>query len=153
VQITTRHRKVARAIWEAGGRLDEAAESARAHTETLHRWLADPDFRALVAQEAFESLFQATSAAVRWAPAAVARLIRDLDSESVSGARLAAREILKLATETHRALAGPADSSIPAGPMAPGAIALLADDPLAQRVSRLTDTQVAQIFAILENEA
>jgi len=148
------HRRVARAVWETGGRLDEAARREGVRPETLRRWLAAPEFRALLAEEALEPLFQATSAVMRWAPAAVARLIRDLDGESASDARQAAREILRLALEAQRDLASgdmPAPDAA-AGPGAPGSAAgLSAEDPLSRRVARLSDQQVKRIFAILNS--
>jgi len=156
---TNRHRRVARAVWETGGRLDEAARREGIRPETLRRWLAAPEFRALLAEEALEPLLQATSAVMRWAPAAVARLIGDLDGESASDARQAAREILRLALEAQRNLASgdapPADAAAGPGPNgagAPGSAAgLSAEDPLSRRVARLSDRQVKRIFAILND--
>jgi len=153
------HRRVARAVWETGGRLDEAARREGVRPETLRRWLAAPEFRALLAEEALEPLFQATSAVMRWAPAAVARLIGDLDSESASDARQAAREILRLAMEAQRDLASgeaPLADAVagprPKGAGAPGSAAgLSAEDPLSRRVARLSDQQVKRIFAILNS--
>ena len=149
MRIKNRHRQAARAFWEAGGRLAKVAESGPASAETLRRWLAEPAFRALLAQQAVEPLLQATSAVLQWAPVAVARLIRDLDGESASDARQAAREILKLATEAQRAIATPDAPGGPPSEPAPGALVLLADDPLVRRISRLSDEQVAGIFGIL----
>jgi transposase-like protein len=151
---TNRHRRVARAVWETGGRLDEAARREGVRPETLRRWLAAPEFRALLAEEALEPLLQAASAVMRWAPAAVARLIRDLDGESASDARQAAREILRLALEAQRNLAsGDAPAAdVAAGPGAPGSAAgLSAEDPLSRQVARLSDEQVKSIFAILND--
>ena len=144
---TNRHRRVARAVWETGGRLDEAARREGVRPETLRRWLAAPEFRALLAEEALEPLFQATSAVMRWAPAAVARLIRDLDGESASDARQAAREILRLALEAQRNLAS---GDAPAAEAAL-ATSLSAEDPLSRQVARLSDEQVKSIFAILND--
>jgi len=147
---TNRHRRVARAVWETGGRLDEAARREGVRPETLRRWLAAPAFRALLAEEALEPLLQATSAVMRWAPAAVARLIGDLDSESASDARQAAREILRLALETQRNLvSGDAPESEAAD--ATGAGNALGEDPLSRRVARLSDQQVKSVFAILND--
>jgi len=157
-----RHRRVARAVWETGGRLDEAARREGVRPETLRRWLALPEFRALLAEEALEPLFQATSAVMRWAPAAVARLIGDLDSESASDARQAAREILRFAMEAQRDLASgdapgadAADAAAGPGPKgagAPGSAASLSgEDPLSRRVARLSDQQIKSIFAILND--
>jgi transposase-like protein len=147
---TNRHRRVARAVWETGGRLDEAARREGIRPETLRRWLAAPEFRSLLAEEALEPLLQATSAVMRWAPAAVARLIRDLDGESASDARQAAREILRLALEAQRNLAG---GDAPAADVAEAALAtgLSAEDPLSRQVARLSDQQVKRIFAILNS--
>ena len=147
MKITTRHRRIAHAIWEAGGRLDEVALKEGLQAETLRRWLADPAFRALVAQDAAEPLLQATSAILRWAPAAVARLIQELDGDSAADARQAAREILRLALETQQQLVHP-EPAAPGGPPT-DALTRLADDPLARRVARLTDEQLEHILAIL----
>ena len=144
------HRRVARAVWETGGRLDEAARREGVRPETLRRWLAAPEFRALLAEESLEPLFQATSAVMRWAPAAVARLIRDLDGESASDARQAAREILRLALEAQQNLASgdapESEATAGAGPAGPSA-----EDPLSRQVARLSDEQVKSIFAILNS--
>jgi len=158
---TKRHRQVARAVWETGGRLDEAAKREGVRPGTLRRWLAKPEFRVLLAEEALEPLFQAASAVMRWAPAAVARLIGDLDSDSASDARQAAREILRLALEAQRDLAsgeapladtGPGPGPNPKGAGAVGsASGSLGEDPLSRRVARLTDEQVKSIFAILND--
>jgi len=145
-----RHRRVARAVWETGGRLDEAARREGVRPETLRRWLALPEFRALLAEEALEPLFQATSAVMRWAPAAVARLIGDLDSESASDARQAAREILRLAMEAQRDLAS-GDAPESEAAEAAGAGSALGEDPLSRRVARLSDQQIKSIFAILNS--
>ena len=145
-----RHRRVARAVWETGGRLDEAARREGVRPETLRRWLALPEFRALLAEEALEPLFQATSAVMRWAPAAVARLIGDLDSESASDARQAAREILRLAMEAQRDLAS-GDAPESEAAEATGAGSALGEDPLSRRVARLSDQQIKSIFAILND--
>jgi len=146
MNVTKRHRRVARTLWECGGRLDETADRTRVRPATLRQWLADPDFRALLADEARESVLQAAAAVLRWAPVAVSRLIRDLDSESASEARQAAREILKLAMEAQRDLAAsaaPADDE--AAPPDPG------DDPLSRRVAALSDEQLIRIFGILND--
>ena len=144
MQITTRHRKAAQAIWTAGGRLQDAAKAVRLSPATLRRWLAEPDFRALLAEEAAEPFLQAASAVLQWAPAAVARLIEDLRGESPADARQAAREILRLAADSQQVLAkGRTAGETPAH-------ALDADDPLGRRVADLTDDQVRRIFAILD---
>ena len=145
---TNRHRRIARAVWETGGRLDEAARREGVRPETLRRWLAAPEFRALLAGEALEPLFQATSAVMRWAPAAVARLIRDLDGESASDARQAAREILRLALEAQRNLV----SDDAPGAEAALATGLSAEDPLSRQVARLSDQQIKRVFAILNSD-
>jgi len=145
-----RHRRVARAVWETGGRLDEAARREGVRPETLRRWLALPKFRALLAEEALEPLFQATSAVLRWAPAAVGRLIRDLDGESASDARQAAREILRLALEAQRDLAG-GDVPESEASEATGAGSVSAEDPLSRQVAHLSDEQIKTIFAILND--
>jgi hypothetical protein len=151
--ITPRHRRIARAIWDCGGRLDEVAEREHLRTDTLRRWLADPAFRALVAQDAMEPILQATSAMLRWAPVAVARLIQDLESESPGDARQAAREILKLALDTQRELAQPADrrGHGPGGGAATDPLA--AADPLTRRVAGLTDEQLARVLEMLNGSA
>ena len=150
MNLTRRHRKVAGTIWECGGQLDDVARREKVQPATLRKWLRDPDFRTLVAQDAFEPILQATSAMLRWAPVAVSRLIQDLDGDSPSDARQAAREILKLALETQRELARPTDhrphdagADQPPGP---------AHDPLGRRVAALSDDQLARILTIL-NEA
>lgn len=145
--LTQRHRKAAEALWKSGGHIDEAAKSAGVQPATLRRWLADPEFRVLLAEDALEPILQATSAMLRWAPAAVARLIEDLQGESAGDARQAAREILKLALDTQRELAGPADAAsrraaeASAGPPA--------DDPLSRRMAALTDGQLQRVLEIL----
>jgi len=144
------HRRVARAVWETGGRLDEAARREGVRPETLRRWLAAPEFRELLAEETLEPLLQATSAVVRWAPAAVARLIGDLDGESASDARQAAREILRLALEAQRNLASE-DAPESEAADATGAGNALGEDPLSRRVARLSDQQVKSVFAILND--
>lgn len=147
MKTTKRHRRIAHAIWEAGGRLDEVAEREGVRPDTLRRWLAEPAFRALLAQDALEPLLQATSAVLRWTPVAVARLIRDLEGESASDARQAAREILRLATDAQRDLARPGESE--RQPEGDDGLPMPAEDPLGRRVARLTDEQMERIFAIL----
>jgi len=147
MRITPRHRHVARTLWEAGGRVDEAAGRVGLRPDTLRRWLAEPAFHAILTQGGIEPLLQATSAMLRWAPVAVARLIQDLEGESPGDARQAAREILKLALETQRELLRPlgdrdtesADDDSAAGPQ----------DPLQRQVAALTDEQLARVLAIL----
>ncbi len=148
MNLTRRHRKVAGTIWECGGQLDDVARREKVQPATLRKWLRDPDFRTLVAQDAFEPILQATSAMLRWAPVAVSRLIQDLDGDSPSDARQAAREILKLALETQRELARPTDHR----PHDAGADQPAAHDPLGRRVAALSDNQLARILTIL-NEA
>jgi len=150
MRLTTRHRRIARALWDSGGRVDEAAAHEHIRPDTLRRWLAEPEFRALVAQDALEPILQATSAMLRWAPAAVARLIQDLESESPSDARQAAREILKLAMETQRKLAETTgdradDDSAAESRLDPR-------DPLEHRVAALSDDQLARVLAILNGD-
>lgn len=149
MKITKRHRRTAHAVWETGGRIDEAAKVGRVRPETLRQWLLDPAFRSLLAQEAPEPLLQATSAVLRWAPAAVARLIRDLDGESASDARQAAREILKLATEAQRTLGREPERATSAD--ADDHPAPADDDPLGRRVAGLTDEQLQRILRILRS--
>jgi len=143
MKLTARHRKIARTIWECGGRLDEVAQREGVRPDTLRRWLADGDFRALLGEDALEPILQATSAMLRWAPVAVARLIQDLEGESAADARQAAREILKLALDTQRELARPPETSPAAAAQAQ------TDDPLTRRVAGLTDEQLARVLAIL----
>ena len=149
MNVTNRHRRIARTIWECGGRLDEAARREKIRPNTLRKWLADPAFRSLLAEDALEPVLQATSAVLRWAPAAVKRLIEELDSESAGDARQAAREILKLALDTQRDLAGapPAAERTPAAepPPPPG------DDPLSQAVANLSDAHLVRILTMLQN--
>ena len=148
--LTPRHRKIARTIWECGGRLDEVAGRQHIQVATLRKWLRDPGFRALLAEDALEPILQATSAMLRWAPVAVSRLIRDLDSESASDARQAAREILKLALDTQRELARPiGDNPGTAGVTPASGSGLAADDPLGRQVAALTDDQLARVLEIL----
>ncbi len=169
MHLTPRHRRVARTIWECGGRLEEAARRERVRPSTLRRWLADPGFRALLAEDALEPLLQATSAVLRWAPAAVARLIRDLDSDSAAEARQAAREILRLALDAQRDLVAErtprrratAAAARGGGGPSPGRASTRADadsaappwppaeDDLTRRVADLSDDQLLRIFAIL----
>jgi hypothetical protein len=143
MKLTARHRKIARTIWECGGRLEEAAQREGVRPDTLRRWLADGDFRTLLGEDALEPILQATSAMLRWAPVAVARLIQDLEGESAADARQAAREILKLALDTQRELARPPETPPDAAARAQ------ADDPLTRRVAGLTDKQLARVLAIL----
>ena len=151
MELSTRHRRIARTIWDCGGRLDDAAAREHVRTDTLRRWIAEPEFRALLAQGALEPLLQATSAMLRWAPVAVARLIQDLEGESAADARQAAREILKLALETQRELARPDDPARQAADSGPGAgdLAAGAQDPLSRRVAALSDEQLAGLLQIL----
>jgi hypothetical protein len=151
VKPTVRQRKIARTIWECGGRLDEAARREGARPDTLRRWLADPDFRALLAEDALEPILQATSAMLRWAPVAVARLIQDLEGESAADARQAAREILKLALDTQRELARLANAR-PESETGLDPHGGLPDDPLTRCVAGLTDEQLARVLAILNEQ-
>jgi hypothetical protein len=146
MNLTARHRRVAHTVWECGGRIEEAAAKERMLPATLRRWLADPDFRAAVAEDAIEPLLQATSAMLRWAPVAVARLIQDLEGESSTEARQAAREILKLALDTQRELARPAAT------LAAETSAEAADDPLSSRIAALTDEQLAKVLAMVNQQ-
>jgi hypothetical protein len=132
-------------VWECGGRLEEAAQREGVRVDTLRRWLADPAFRMEMAQDALEPVLQATSAMLRWAPVAVARLIQDLEGESPADARQAAREILKLALDTQRELARPADARPRGEADAPAP----PEDPLGRRVAALTDDQLARVLAIV----
>jgi len=149
MKVTNRHQRIARTIWECGGRLDEVAQREKVRPNTLRKWLADPEFRSLLAEDAFEPVLQATSAVLRWAPVAVSRLIQDLDSESSADARQAAREILKLALDTQRELARPAAAgeanAAAEAPPRPG------DDPLSRTVAALSDDQLVRILTILQN--
>jgi hypothetical protein len=152
MNVRTRQRRIAQAVWAAGGRLEEVAERERVHLRTLRRWLAEPEFQAMLAEEAIEPILQASSAVMRWAPAAVARLIRDLDSKSATSARHAAREILRLALDAQEKLGR-------GGVLAPAGVAALADsrrsladDPLTRSVAALTDDEVERIFGMLTNE-
>ena len=148
MNLTPRHRKIAHTIWECAGQLDDVARRERVRPRTLRRWLRDADFRALLAEDSFEPILQATSAMLRWAPVAVSRLIQDLDSESASDARQAAREILKLALDTQRELVRPIEDGAQDVPEA----SVGAGDPLGRRVASLSDDQLARILGIL-NEA
>jgi len=154
MNLTARHRRIARTLWDCGGRLDEAAAREHVRIDTLRRWLADPQFRALLAQDSLEPLLQATSAMLRWAPAAVARLIQDLESESAGDARQAAREILKLALDAQKELAPPADPAAARQAAGSSAADLGAEpqDPLSQRVAALSDRQLAHLLAVLNSE-
>ena len=150
MEITPRHRKVARTVWECGGRIDEVAAREGLRPNTVRRWLADRRFRALLADDAVEPVLQAVSAMLRWAPVAVSRLIEDLEGDSAADARHAAREILKMALAVHPELARPRDAAharprtTATGPAAP-------DDPLARRVAALPDDQLARIFGLLND--
>jgi len=149
MQVTNRHRRIARTIWECGGRLDEVAQRENVRPTTLRKWLADPAFRSLLAEDALEPVLQATSAVLRWAPVAVSRLIQDLDSESAGDARQAAREILKLALDTQRELARP--ETPPRGKDADETTARPGDDPLSRTVAGLSDDQLVRILTILND--
>jgi len=148
MNLTNRHRRIARTIWECGGRLDEVAEREKVRPGTLRKWLADPAFRSLLAEDALEPVLQATSAVLRWAPVAVSRLIQDLDSESAGDARQAAREILKLALDTQRELARPApdEQTKATAETAPPP----GDDPLSHAVAGLSDEGLVRILTILQ---
>ncbi len=148
MNLTTRHRRIARTIWECGGRLDEVARREKVRPNTLRKWLADPAFRSLLAQDALEPVLQATSAVLRWAPAAVKRLIEELDSESAGDARQAAREILKLALDTQRELAGPPPETAGTTSQPPPPPD---EDPLSQAVANLPDDQLIRILTILQD--
>ena len=160
MHITAKHRRAAHALWECGGRIEDAAARSAVRPDIIRRWLADPAFRAILAQDAMEPLLQATSAVLRWAPVAVARLIEDLEGESPEDARRAAREILKLAIDTQQELARRAAKREPgaASPepdaeasgkfAAPGG----PTDPLSMRVAGLTDDQLSKMLAILNGE-
>jgi len=147
--ITTRHRKIARTIWECAGQLGEVAVRERVGVHTLRRWLADPEFRELVAIHAAEPLLQASGAVLRWAPVAVARLIQDLQGDAPGEARQAAREILKLAIDAQRELAlGNRQGQGPCKPKAPDPLSA-ARDPLSRSVAALPDDQLAKLLSIL----
>ena len=150
MQLGSRHRKIARTIWECCGNLGEVAVRERVCVSTLHRWLADPEFRALVARHAAEPLLQATGAVLRWAPVAVARLIQDLQGDSPGEARQAAREILKLALDAQRELAPNRGVSSP--DRKPGGTPDDARDPLSQSVAALPDDQLARMLGILNGD-
>jgi len=145
MNLTDRHRRVVRTIWKCGGRIDEAAVVAGVRGNTIRRWLGDAKFRALLMQESMEPLLQATSAVMRWAPAAVARLIRDLDGGSPADARHAAREILKLAmgTQTELCARKPAAAGEETGEDA------AADDAYSRRFADLPDDRLKQMLEIL----
>jgi hypothetical protein len=154
MNLTTRHRRIARTLWDCGGRLDETAAREHVRIDTLRRWLADPQFRVLLAQDALEPLLQATSAMLRWAPAAVARLIQDLESESAGDARQAAREILKLALDAQKELAPPADPAAARRAAGNSAADPAAEpqDPLSRRIAALSDRQLAHLLAVLNGK-
>jgi len=147
--ITTRHRKIAHTIWECCGNLGEVAVRESVGIGSLRRWLADPEFRAVLAQATTESVLQATGAVLRWAPVAVARLIQDLQGESPGEARQAAREILKLALDAQRELAPNRGVSSP--DRKPGGTPDDARDPLSQSVAALPDDELARMLAILND--
>jgi hypothetical protein len=148
MQITNKHRKAAKAIWQCGGRLEEAAAACSIKYCTLHRWLGEPEFRTELARASMEPLLQATSAVMRWAPAAVARLIRDLDGDSPVDARQAAREILKLAVEAHERLtASSSPEPLRGPPPTPPA-----DDPYSRRIANLPSDRLEQMLKILNGE-
>jgi len=120
---------------------------------TLRKWLQTPEFRALLAEEAIEPVVQAATAVVRWAPAAVARLIRDLDSESPNDARRAAREILRLAMEVQKHLS-PLETPKRKEPAKGKAAALDGGmDPLSRRVEALTEEEMEAIWRVLNGPA
>jgi len=156
VDARYRRRRAARAVWAAGGRLAEVAERERVRLGTLRQWLMSSEFRVMLAEEAMESVMQAASAVVRWAPAAVARLIKDLDSESASDAHRAAREIIRLAMDVQRQLAGEAVQS-PKSKAQSQAEAVgaegPAEDPLSRQVAELSDEAVESILGILNGDA
>jgi hypothetical protein len=154
MKLTARHRRAAHTLWECGGRIEDAAAREHVLPVTLRRWLSDPDFRSAVAEDALEPLLQATSAMLRWAPVAVARLIQDLEGESSAEARQAAREILKLALDTQRELARPFDQAQGGAASADSSDAALAKsgDPLSARIAALTDEQLAQVLALVNQQ-
>ena len=147
--ITTRHRRIAHAIWECCGNANEVAVRENVSVHTLRRWLTDPEFRELVVQNATEPLLQATGAVLRWAPVAVARLIQDLQGDAPAEARQAAREILKLALDAQRDMVGGGRESRGEKNSNPAATA---NDPLTRRVAVLPDDQLAKLLAILNGD-
>ena len=154
MHITAKHRAAARAVWESGRRVEDAAAKAGVRPGSIRKWLADPAFQGLVAEGEMAPLLQATSATFRWAPVAVARLIEDLESESADDARHAARDILKIAFDPQKGLdrwkaSRKADAAACAGAGPPGA---KPDDPLSMRIAGLTDDQLAKVLAILNGE-
>jgi len=151
MKIRPVHRRAAGALWEAGGCVDEAARSAGVRPNTVRRWLAAPAFRAMLAEGAAEPLLQATSAVLRWAPAAVARLIRELDGDSSASARQAARELLKLALEARREIAR-VPTTAPVGDGGGAAAGDLGDDPFSQRVAHLSAAQLERVLGILNEK-
>ncbi len=134
-----RRRRVAHALWASGVQVDEVAKTEGVKPLTIRRWLMDPTFRALLAREAVEPILQTASAVLRWTPAAVARLVEDLDGESAADARQAAREILRMAIASRRDVL--AEAAVRG--TEPGA------DPLSRRVADLTDDQLGRVLAIL----
>ena len=152
MHLTSRHRKIARTIWECCGNLGEVAVRERVGVSTLHRWLAEPEFRTMVVRNATEPLLQATGAVLRWAPAAVARLIQDLQGDAPAEARQAAREILKLALDAQRELARDDRHAQPQpGAGAPDPLSA-ASDPLSRSVAALPDDQLARLLGILNGD-
>jgi hypothetical protein len=146
--LTTKHHRAAHVLWECGCRVDDAAARIGLRPSTLRRWLADAKFRSLVSRDAFEPLLQASSAMLRWTPAAVARLIEDLKSDSPVESRQAAREILKNAVATQREMTRPPRprSGRSAGDLFPPRDALEAN------VAALSEDQLQRVLEIL-NEA
>jgi hypothetical protein len=152
--ITATHRNAARAMWECGRRIEDAAAKAGVRPCTIRKWLRDPAFQALVAEAEMAPIIQATTAALRWAPAAVARLIEDLKSESAEDARHAARDILRIALDPQKGLdrwkaSREADAAACAGAAPPGA---MPDDPLSSRIAALSEDQLAKMLEILNGE-
>jgi hypothetical protein len=145
--ITRRHRRVARTLWECGGRVEEAAAKERIRPSTVQRWLTEPAFQDLMTANAAVPLGQARDAVLRWAPAAVARLIRDLEGESAGDARQAAKEILRLAIDAERELGLAAE--VKAGPAEAEGEAGARDDPLGRRVAAMTDAQLARVMEMI----
>jgi len=149
MRFTAFHRRIARTLWDCGGRLDETAKQTGVSLDKLRLWLADPAFRVLMAPDALEPLLQASNALMRWAPVAVGRLIADLESEKPEDARQAARDLLKLALAAQREMVGSLAGSVI--PVEPVKMIDETRDPLTARFAAISDRNLIRLLEVLND--
>jgi len=151
MRFTAFHRRIARTLWDCGGRLDETAKQTGVSLDKLRLWLADPAFRVLMAPDALEPLLQASNALIRWAPVAVGRLIGDLESEKPEEARQAARDILKLGLTAQREMMASLPQTVLTAPPAARDVAEEVD-PLTARIAGLSDEKLIRLLNMLNDD-